>query len=142
MWISIFVVVIVVFCCWRLVEGFLCFELSVLWKNTTVCKRFALQTLTVVTGICNPSKSRTRHHSSLKLDSKLKYLNDSKGSHLTTSAKMVVCFVMFALLCFCQICFHLYYHSWLSHWNTIKSLFHLFQLLKFQNIHVINLELF
>ena len=29
----------------------------------------------VVTGICNPSKSRARHHRSMKLGSKLKYLN-------------------------------------------------------------------
>ena len=29
----------------------------------------------VVTGICNPNKSRARHHRSLKLGSKLKYLN-------------------------------------------------------------------
>ena len=52
----------------------------------------------VVTEICDPSKSRVRHHRSLKLDSKLKYLNDSKGSYLTTSAKMVVCFVMFCFV--------------------------------------------
>ena len=48
----------------------------------------------VVTEICDPSKSRVRHHRSLKLDSNLKYLNYSKGSYLTTSAKMAVCFVM------------------------------------------------
>ena len=29
----------------------------------------------VVTGICDPHKSRARHHCSLKLGSKLKYLN-------------------------------------------------------------------
>ena len=29
----------------------------------------------VVTGICDPNKSRARHHRSLKLGSKLKYLN-------------------------------------------------------------------
>ena len=29
----------------------------------------------VVAGICDPNKSRARHHHSLKLGSKLKYLN-------------------------------------------------------------------
>ena len=29
----------------------------------------------MVTGICDPNKSRARHHRSLKLGSKLKYLN-------------------------------------------------------------------
>ena len=29
----------------------------------------------VVTGICDPNKSRARHHHSFKLGSKLKYLN-------------------------------------------------------------------
>ena len=29
----------------------------------------------VVIGICDPNKSRARHHSSLKLGSKLKYVN-------------------------------------------------------------------
>ena len=29
----------------------------------------------VVTGICDPNKSRTQHHLSLKLDSELKYFN-------------------------------------------------------------------
>ena len=29
----------------------------------------------VVTGICDPNKSRARHHRSLKLGLKLKYLN-------------------------------------------------------------------
>ena len=46
----------------------------------------------VVTGICDPNKSQARHHRSLKLGSKLKYLNintlnfanenDSRDGHL------------------------------------------------------------
>ena len=32
----------------------------------------------MVTGICDPNKSRARHHRSFKLGSKLKYLNSEK----------------------------------------------------------------
>ena len=39
----------------------------------------------VVAGICDPNKYRARHHSSLKLGSKLKYLNITKYLYNTTA---------------------------------------------------------
>ena len=47
--------------------------------NNIVCKRFAVQIFPVVTGICDPIKSRARQHRSLKLGSKLKYVNFKKS---------------------------------------------------------------
>ena len=53
--------------------------------NDFVCKGFAVHP-PVVTGICDPNKSRARHHRSLKLGSKLKYLNINQ--HKTTCRKV------------------------------------------------------
>ena len=42
----------------------------------------SLSTPPVVTGICNPNKSRARHHHNLKLGSRLKYLKiNRKGTY-------------------------------------------------------------
>ena len=50
----------------------------------------------VVTGICDPNKSRARHHRSLELGSKLKYLNKEKRHkkgkiHQTGNRNIIFC---------------------------------------------------
>ena len=54
----------------------------------------------VVTGICDPNKSRARDHRSLKLGSKLKYLNNFIVAivHITKFLSNVV-FGRFTLIC-------------------------------------------
>ena len=43
----------------------------------------------VVTGICDPNKSRARHHHSLKLGSKLKYLKIAVLKHSQDSQETI-----------------------------------------------------